>query len=164
MRSTDIKRHRRSASGFTLVEMLIAAGLMILISAGIMSFYMLLQNIWHRSTMAMSTSLKTCAALNQVVYGAGMASGGLRSASSTSVWTWSDGDSYFISYNSNRWVWYNGSNDMLSTESGQVLARNISSFTGTLVNGGILLNLSSIESAGQHAITGNMSTFIVFRN
>lgn len=155
---------RRCKAGFTLAELVISSTLLVMVCTGILSFYILLQNVWHRGTMAMTTSLKACTALNRMVYGASISNAGLRSASETSVGqSWSSGSQY-ITYNTNKWFRYEPTAGRISDQDGNVLVTGVQTFTGMISGGGITLSISLCQTTGQHSVTSSMSTFVMFRN
>lgn len=70
--------------GFTLVEVMMAAGLFLLIVAGTLSVYIMCMQTWHSTSLKMDTTHAVSLALSRMVYGLGTNSG-LRSASFAEV-------------------------------------------------------------------------------
>ncbi len=72
------------ARGFTLVEVMIAVGLFGLVTAGVLSVYIMLRGMWHSTTLKMDTTRAASMAISRMVYGI-ETNPGLRSAAALAV-------------------------------------------------------------------------------
>ena len=95
---------------------MISTALMVFVATAIVTFYILLQNIWYRCNMAMVTSLKGCSTLNRIVYGRGINTPGVRSGASSYAWDWTDGTSYILYYTTNRSIAYDAATKRITDE------------------------------------------------
>jgi len=88
-------KHRTRFSAFTLVELMIAAGLFGLVAGGAIGLYLVCQRYWFATTLDMKVTRDASLALNRLVYGVGT-NHGLRAAAAvtllTNMYGYRDGD------------------------------------------------------------------------
>jgi prepilin-type N-terminal cleavage/methylation domain-containing protein len=155
---------RQSRRGFTLVELMFSSALLTLVLGGVIGFFVTARKMWYPSSMVMGANLKGGYAINRMVYGVNATNCGLRAATQSSVSLWSNGDSWTITYNTNRWVMYNGASNTLTDSSLGLLARNVVSSTATVSTTGCTLDFRITEGAGPNTVTNRFFTFVTFRN
>ncbi len=94
---------RRRRAGFTMTELMVAAGIFSLVSAGAISLYLVCQRVWHATTMNIHATREVSLALNKIVYGMGT-NLGLRAAIRVTLQTncsgWRAGAGYPLAANS----------------------------------------------------------------
>ena len=93
----------------------------VLVTTGVMSFYILLRKTWTRTAAQMTASISTAKAVDKIVYGRGNDPHGLRSATGASVWVWSNGTNWMLNYNSNRWIFYDSGSKTISTDTNGII-------------------------------------------
>ena len=94
----------------------------------------------------------------------GAASNGLRGATGSSRTYWSNGDSWTIGFNSNRWIMYDGVSNILVDSSVGLLCDNVINSTATVSWTGAAISFSVVEGSGKYAVTNQLYTRISFRN
>lgn len=151
-------------SGFTLLEMVFTSTLLILVLTGVIGFFLTARKLWLPSNMIMAASMKGGHAANRLVYGPSAAVNGLRAAQVGTVTHWSDGDSWAIAFNTNRWIMYNGSSNTLADSELGILARNVIESTASVSATGCALSFDLVESAGGQSVTSRFATRVTFRN
>lgn len=151
-------------SGFTLVELMFSSAILTLVLGGVIGFFITSRKLWIPSTMVMGANLKGSYAMNRLVYGMGESNSGLRGASQSTLTNWSNGDSWTIWFNSNRWVMYNGASNTLTDSSLGLLAKNVISSTVTVTTTGCALTFRITEGSGDQTVTNRFDTTVVFRN
>ncbi len=156
-------RHQRRR-GFTLIELMFSSAIMVIVLGGVIGFFVTSRKLWIPSSMVMGANLKGGYALNRLVYGVNAGTNGLRSAIQTSVSQWSDGDSWTLSFNSNRWMMYNGTSNTLTDSAIGLLARNVISSTATVTSTGCTLSFRITEGTGKQTVTNRFDTTVTFRN
>lgn len=77
--SLPVCRRRVGTLGFTMTELMIAAAIFGLVSAGVISLYLACQRAWHVTTLNIHAAREVNTALNKIVYGMGT-NLGMRSA------------------------------------------------------------------------------------
>ena len=146
--------------------MMMASSIMVLAMSAMIGLFVMGKKLWYPSTLQMAATQKGDRALSRMVYGVSTATGGLRSAYSTSVSRWSDGDSWTITFNTNRWVMYNGVSNTLSCSYAGLLARNVTLSTSGINTAagtcGVMIRI--VESSGRTTITNTYYTSVAFRN
>ncbi len=164
MPCTDMTKRLQKRRGFTLVELMFSSGILVLVLGGVIGFYVTARKLWYPSSMVMAANLKGGYAINRMVYGASISNAGLRAAKQSTVTTWSNGDSWTITYNSNRWVMYNGPSNTLTDSTLGLLARNVISSTATVTAIGCNLDFRITEGTGPNTVTNRFYTYVTFRN
>ena len=159
-----MKRPPPSRSGFTLPEVFIACGLFALVMGGLINSFVVGRRFWYPTSAVMSATEAGDRAMARMVYGVNLATGGLRSAYRNSVTYWSDGNSWSVGFNTNRWILYNGSNDTLSCSYAGLLARNVVSSTGSLGTADFTVQFRIVEILGRSTVTSDYKTTTLFRN
>lgn len=159
MKKTSTKR-----LGFTLVEVLIASSVMVLVTSGTVGLYVTARKIWYPSTLTMAANIDADRAMSRMVYGVNFSTGGLRSAAQSTVSRWSDGDSWTLTFNTNRWLMYNGVSNTLSSSYAGLLAKNVLSSTCGVSSTGCGIMFRIVESAGMTTVTNRYDTSVTFRN
>lgn len=157
-------RNRKRRLGFTLVEIIVASSIMVLVTAGVMSFYLLLRKTWTKTVATMTASMKTQRAIDKFVYGRGNSPHGLRAATGTSVWVWNNGTNWMINYNSNRWVFYDSASKTISTDENGVLCDGVSAATCTVSALGAGIGFTVVDGVAPYRATNRVQTFVEFRN
>ncbi len=91
------------ARGFTMVELIVAAGIFSLVSAAVISIYLVCQRVWQTTTMNIHAAREVSLALNKIVYGTGT-NPGMRAAIRVTLQTncsgWRTGAGYPLAANS----------------------------------------------------------------
>lgn len=159
-----MKRPLQRRRGFTLVELMMSSAILVLVLGGVVGFFVTSRKLWYPSTLVMGANLKGGYAINRMVYGMNAETNGLRGASRTGMTVWSNGDSWTITYSSNRWVMYNGASNTLTDSSAGLLARNVISSTATVTTTGCQLNFLITDSSGGLTVTNRFVTAVSFRN
>ena len=158
------RSHQHARRGFTLAEVLIASFLLTLVMTGVMTFFVTSSRLWQRNTQTMVASLRTGSAMSLLVHGLNNTNSGLRAAQRTTIWRWTDGDSWTIGFNSNRWVAYSGVSNTLSDSIQGLLCRNVVWSTATVSTAGCDLSFRVVEGVGPYTVTNQLITFVAFRN
>lgn len=159
-----MQRASQRRAGFTLLEMVFASTILLLVMTGVIGFFLTARKLWLPSNMIMAASLKGGHAANRLVYGPSGAVNGLRAAQVGTVTHWSDGDSWAVAFNTNRWIMYNGASNTLADSELGILAYNVVESTATVSGTGCALRFDVVESAGGSAVTSRFATRVTFRN
>lgn len=162
MNATNKKRSRRL--GFTLVEIIVASSIMVLVTAGVMSFYLLLRKTWTKTVATMNVSMSAGRAVDKFVYGRGNDPHGLRAATGSSVWVWSNGTNWMINYNSNRWVFYDATAQTISSDANGVLCSGVIASTCTVSALGAGISFTIADGVGAYRATNLVQTYVEYRN
>jgi prepilin-type N-terminal cleavage/methylation domain-containing protein len=163
MKTTGMNR-RQSASGFTLVEMLISVSILTVVVVG--TFNVFVQNLrsYNATTLMRTSATRASMALDRMVYGVGT-NNGLREVPKTSV-TLSNVASTFwrLSFTNSAYFQWSSTTKSITDQSGKTLGTNIVASTLSTNGGGASITLSVAESGGGRIITNTVATFVQFRN
>lgn len=158
---------RGSRSGFTLVELSIAATILLFVVAGALSLFFVIQNSWTTASLHLRTSSKASRALTHIVYGAGSERVGIREAYREQVtlaqamdggWTLS------LSSNVNETITYQPAQSNIVTQTGYVIADSVVDSAATLWGGGCRIALTVREAGRRREAESTMATYVKFRN
>ena len=163
---------RRSLSGFSLPETLIAATIGSFVIMGMMVLYV--QFLWSYSdtTALRNTSSRASLALERMVHGIG-ANAGLLEAQVTGM-TVSTNNGWRIAYivsPNTLFFQYAPASGLITNESGKTICSNViasslvckANAVGGATNG-CMISVTVSESSGKHIATNVMTTFVQFRN
>ena len=159
-----MKSRSQRRRGFTLIELMFTSAIMTLVLGGVIGFFITARKLWIPASMLMGANLKGGYAMNRLVYGVNANTNGLRAAMQYSMSKWTDGDSWTLTFNSNRWMMYNGVSNTLTDSSIGLLARNVISSTSTITATGCDLTFRITEGTGSQTVTNRFDTTITFRN
>lgn len=157
-------RAAKRRAGFTLPEIMIASVIMILVTTGVMSFYLLMRKVWTRDIATMTTSMKAAKVLNRIVYGSNTTNFGLRAATAGTVNLTQSSGNWTLTWNTNKWVTYNATQKTITDSVNGLLSDNVVAATCQLVTAGATIRLSVAEGSGKYRMTNTVVTFVEYRN
>jgi prepilin-type N-terminal cleavage/methylation domain-containing protein len=172
-----MKKHfsnSRMKRGFTLVELMMAVGILTLVVAGSMTTYVLHRKGWESASLKYTTANKASRVMEEMVFGmsrsggAGYQTYSLRGVEADTIIfrTWPDGS----------WrLWYNDTGgfrtklhysmlDQTIRNRRVVIAKNVADSSAVLRDGGIEIHVEIEGSKGPITIASEMTTFVDFRN
>ena len=156
-------------SGFTLTELLIAAALFGLITAGAISVYLMCHQRWHAVALNMLAARNNHQTMARLVYGFGT-NNGLRAAASISYSSNAHGWRLTVSnaFDGLKWMDFNRQASNLywvdsATQSNRLCANVIEALVSTN-NLGLNIALTVQERKGARSATNRIDTFILMRN
>lgn len=168
--------HTRNAGhGFTLVEILIASGLVVLVAAGVFSIYIMCLNVWHSTSIKMRATREANMAVARLVYGPGT-NNGLRSASANNLDLSEDTDGSWSLVFSNQFegvqrIDYDAQTgnidfgpDSSYPSDRQHISGNVAASSVAYTNNGIAFTLTIALSEGRFSASNQVSTFVKLRN
>lgn len=162
-------------SGFTMVEIMMAIGILAVVMSGVFAVYITSSKLWYSSSLYTRVSNNSSLALEKIVYGVKFNPyyPGLRSALSDTVVLAVTGTSWIVSYDTpdttNNSFTYNAASRKVFfnpgglTESLEV-ADNIYTSTVTTNTDGIYISVTTAETDGRYSYTNAMSTYMSYRN
>ena len=167
---------RRSTSGYTLPETLIAATIGTFVIAGVMVLYVEFMWSFRDTTLLRNTSTRASMALERMVHGIST-NAGLLEAQVTGM-TWSTNNGWRIAYTNSLsaspnplFFQYAPASGLITNESGKTICSMV--ITSSLVltpiplvgaTNGCKISVTVAESSGGRISTNVMSTFVQFRN
>jgi prepilin-type N-terminal cleavage/methylation domain-containing protein len=155
---------RKSASGFTLVEMLISVAVLTIVIVGTFNVFVQTLRSFNATTLMRTSAVRASNALDRMVYGVGT-NNGLREAAQASVTISNVANTYWkIAYTNGVYFQWSATNKFISDQSGKVIGTNIFASTLSTNGSGCTISLSAVETGGGRIITNTMSTFVQFRN
>jgi prepilin-type N-terminal cleavage/methylation domain-containing protein len=160
---------RKSASGFTLVEMLISVSILTIVIVGTFNVFVQTIRSYNATSLMSVASKRASLALDRMVVGVGT-NYGLREAQAASVVVTSSGStSWKVAYSNQSAAFYfkysGGTTNMIVDQSGKVICTNVvSSTAATNALGGCQISVTVAEKGGGRIMTNTMSTFVEFRN
>ena len=154
---------RRSAGGFTLVEMSMSMAILTLLTVGIFNvFYQVLQ-AYNETSLMSTTAVQASFALDRMVIGVGT-NAGLREAQASTVTTSSTSSNWVFSYDNGLSFTYSTNNHAIVDQSGNYVVSNLVASTLTNTTNGVQISVSVAQSCGGRTLTNTMATFVEFRN
>jgi prepilin-type N-terminal cleavage/methylation domain-containing protein len=154
---------RRSAGGFSLVEMSMSMAIVTLLMVGIWNvFYQVLQT-YNETSLMSATAVQASFALDRMVIGMGT-NAGLREAQASTVTTSSTSSNWQLSYNTGLSFAYSATNETIVDQSGDYIVSNLVASTLTNTTNGVQISVSVAQSCGGRTLTNTMATFVEFRN
>jgi prepilin-type N-terminal cleavage/methylation domain-containing protein len=157
---------RKTASGFTLVEMMVSLAIVTVVIAGTLSLFVSFLRSYNATTLMRNTSSRASLALERMVYGVGGNAGLREAVANTASATYSAGG-WKLSYtNSTGTLFFQYTPNTLSIvdQSGKTICTNVLASTMTKYAKGCQISLSVSESAGGRTLTNSMTSFVQFRN
>ncbi len=161
MKSQSHTNRRRR--GFTLPEILIASSIMILLSTGVITFYVMLKKSWLKTTVAMTASLKATSAIEWMVHGKNPVMG-LREAIGDTASVTNSASGWTLYFNTNRWVRYSNVSQTLTESAGSTLCGNVINSSCTVSYAGTAISFDVAEGYGPYRVTNRFMTYVNFRN
>ena len=163
-----MKRHeqqRRLTLGFTLTEVLIAFGLLGIVSAGALSAFVMCYRMWYSTSMDLGTSREANKAMEWMVYGVGTHSGlratkGVTYTGDTNGWT-------LVYTNDNEaatWFVYSVPKRTITYSVGSLIATNVAAATISSNADGVFITLRVSDARNRYASTNELTTFVELRN
>jgi prepilin-type N-terminal cleavage/methylation domain-containing protein len=154
---------RRSAGGFTLVEMSMSMAILTLLTIGLYNvFYQVLQT-YNETSLMSTTAVQASFALDRMVIGVGT-NNGLREAQHSTVVTTSTSTNWQISYTNGLSFAYSSAKSNIVDQSGDIIVGNLIASTLTNATNGVQISVSVAQSCGGRTLTNTMATFVEFRN
>lgn len=154
---------RRSAGGFTLVEMSMSMAILTLLTVGIFNvFYQVLQ-AYNETSLMSTTAVQASFALDRMVIGVGT-NAGLREAQASTVTTSSTSSNWVFSYDNGLSFTYSTNKHAIVDQSGNYVVSNLVASTLTNMTNGVQISVSVAQSCGGRTLTNTMATFVEFRN
>lgn len=159
-----MRRTTSSRRGFTLPEILIASTLLVFISTGVMSFYVMMRKVWLRSTVNMTASIKGTTAMEYIMHGVGGTNIGLREAIADTVSVTNTTSGWQIGFNTNRWFKYDRTNTRLMESSGRILCDNVITSSCAATYEGVTIAFDVVDGTSPYRATNRFYTYVDFRN
>ncbi len=154
----------RSASGFTLVEMLVSVAVLTIVIVGTFNVFVQSIRSFNATTLMRTSEVRASMALDRMVYGVGT-NQGLREAGQAGVTISNVASTYWkIGYTNNVYFQWSSTTTCITDQNGKTIGTNIFASTLSTNGSGCTISLSAVESGGGRVITNNMSTFVQFRN
>ena len=154
---------RRSAGGFTLVEMSMSMAILTLLTVGVFNvFYQVLQ-AYNETSLMSTTAVQASFALDRMVIGMGT-NAGLREAQASTVTTSSTSSNWVFSYDNGLSFTYSTNKHAIVDQSGNYVVSNLVASTLTNTTNGVQISVSVAQSCGGRTLTNTMATFVEFRN
>ena len=154
---------RRSAGGFTLVEMSMSMAILTLLTVGVFNvFYQVLQ-AYNETSLMSTTAVQASFALDRMVIGMGT-NAGLREAQASTVTTSSTSSNWVFSYDNGLSFTYTTNNHAIVDQSGNYVVSNLVASTLSNTTNGVQISVSVAQSCGGRTLTNTMATFVQFRN
>jgi prepilin-type N-terminal cleavage/methylation domain-containing protein len=156
-----------SRAGFTLVELSIASAIMMAVTAGALSLFLVIQNSWTTADLHLRAASESSRALTRMVYGAGSDRVGIRQAFREQVsleQALDGGWTLRLSTNVTETIQYRPDEGDIVTQSGFVIADNVVASTAALASGGCRIALTVRETGRRREAVSAMSTYVKFRN
>jgi prepilin-type N-terminal cleavage/methylation domain-containing protein len=161
---TPGRNRRQSASGFTLVEMLISVSILTIVVVG--TFNVFVQNLrsYNATTLMRTSATRASMALDRMVYGVGT-NYGLREAPEASVTLSNVASTYWkIAFTNGTYFQWSSTTKKITDQSGKAIGTNVVASTLSTNGGGASITISVAESGGGRTITNTVATFVQFRN
>ena len=166
---TSVLSGRRSAGGFTLVEMVVSFAIITLITIGAFNVFISILRSYNASTLMRTAAGRASTGMERMVYGVGT-NIGLREAGANSVTvTYSNTTDWTLTFTNltdtaAKSFKYSTSKKMITDWAGKVICTNVISSTATDLVRGCQITLSVSESGGGRVMTNSVMTFVQFRN
>ncbi len=154
---------RRSAGGFTLVEMSMSMAILTLLTVGIFNVFWQVLKTYNETSLMSTTAVQASFALDRMVIGIGT-NAGLREAQASTVTTTSTSSNWVFSYDSGLSFTYSATNHTIVDQSGDLVVSNLVASTLTNTTNGVQISVSVAQSCGGRTLTNTMATFVEFRN
>lgn len=159
---------RKSASGFTLVEMLISVSIVTIVIVGTFNVFVQTIRSYNATSLMSVASKRASLALDRMVVGVGT-NYGLREAQAASITVSSNSTSWQLSYSNQSAAFYfkysGGTSNKIVDQSGKLICTNVVASTVTTnALGGCQISVTVAEKGGGRIMTNTMSTFVEFRN
>jgi prepilin-type N-terminal cleavage/methylation domain-containing protein len=159
-------------SGFTLVELLVAAGIAAVCVTGVTALLIAANRVWYSTSVDAKASTEASEIIEKMVYGVGT-NRGLRSAQASTVnvttsatgWTIfyappGLGTNYFTYSVAAKAIYY--SRNVLATNN--VVGRDVASAVLRAYTNGLTMTVTVARVEGRFSATNRMATFVRYRN
>lgn len=166
---TSLLSGRRSAGGFTLIEMTVSFAIITLIIVGAFNVFISILRSYNASTLMRTAAGRASTGMERMVYGVGT-NIGLREADAASVTvTYSNTTDWTLTYtnvpdSAAKSFKYSTTGRKITDWAGKLICTNVISSTATDLATGCQITLSVAESGGGRVITSSVMTFVQFRN
>jgi prepilin-type N-terminal cleavage/methylation domain-containing protein len=166
---TSMPTRRRSAGGFTLVEMAMSIAIVTIVTVGAFNVFVSFLRSYNTSTLMRTAAGRASTGVERMVYGVGT-NIGLREAGSLSVTvTYSNTTDWTLTYSNTtdsavKFFKYSTSKKSITDWAGKTICTNVISSTATDLTTGCQITLSVTESSGGRVMTNSATTFVQFRN
>jgi Tfp pilus assembly protein FimT len=166
---TSVLSGRRSAGGFTLVEMTVSFAIITVIAIGTFNVFISILRSYNASTLMRTAAGRASTGMNRMVYGIGT-NIGLREAGASSVTvTYSNSTDWTLTFtnltdSAAKSFKYSTSKKQITDWTGKVICTNVISSTATDLTTGCQITLSVSESGGGRVMTNSVMTFVQSRN
>ncbi|MBN1673466.1 MAG: prepilin-type N-terminal cleavage/methylation domain-containing protein [Kiritimatiellae bacterium] len=159
-RTTQRRRGERRRPGFTLPEVLIALGLLTLVSAAVWSVYVFCQRIYGTQTVDIYATRDASMCLFNMVYGRGKQAGLRACVSATLV---SEDEISFVRPDGSAGRFLHKDRRIVD-EAGRVLCDDVEDFSISRTGSVLLLTLKKIDQEGMFTSTNDLNTVVYLRN
>jgi prepilin-type N-terminal cleavage/methylation domain-containing protein len=155
---------QRSASGFTLVEMLVSVAVLTIVIVGTFNVFVQSIRSYNETSLMRNAAVRASVALDRMVIGVGTNNGLREAVAGSVVLTYPNGTDWKLAYTNNLYFTYTASTKSITDQSGKTICTNVISSTATNPTGGCQISVSVAESGGGRTLTNTMTTFVQFRN
>jgi hypothetical protein len=155
---------RKSAGGFSLVEMAMSVAICTIVIVGTFNVFISYLRSYNATTLMRTSAIRASSTLDRMVYGIGT-NAGLREAGQADVTISNVAATYWkIGYTNNTYFSWSSAKKSIVDQNGKTIGTNIVASTLSTNGSGCTISLSVSESLGGRTITNTMSTFVQFRN
>ncbi len=166
---TSLLSGRRSAGGFTLVEMAMSFAIITLVTIGAFNVFVSFLRSYNSSTLMRTAAGRASTGMERMVYGVGTNIGLREAAASSVAVTYSNTTDWTLTYTNTadstaKYFKYSTSNKSITDWAGKLICTNVISSTATDLANGCQITLSVTESGGGRVMTNSVMTFVQFRN
>jgi len=157
--------------GFTLAEIMVAAGVLLFVVTGAIGIYISSLWIWNSTTVTVDASQEASKILAKIVYGVGTNTG-IRAAQASTVNASVYDGSFMLGYTapggeSNLFIYYPSAQCIVHSHGNDepvMIGTNVVAFSANNATNGITLQISVAKREGHFVSTNTVSTFVKFRN
>ena len=157
--------HSNESSGFTVIESMIAMGVSMFILAGLLTVFIICNQYWHRTSLALATNRQGNQCLEKMIYGVGN-NIGLRGAywitnrASSANWRVQS-----TNYYGEIWYIYDRTNQNITfsnSHENTVIGRYVIDSSVAYTNG-LYVSLTVRQTDGRYSSSNTLSTFVKLR-
>jgi prepilin-type N-terminal cleavage/methylation domain-containing protein len=159
---------RKSAGGFTLIEMLISVSVMTIVIVGTFDVFVQTIRSYNETSLMSMSEKRASLALDRMVIGVGTNYGLREAAAASVIATNLNGTDWKLSYsNQNSFLYFKynaGTTNAIFDQSGKLICTNVISSTLINLTNGCKITVTVAESGGGRILTNAMNTFVEYRN